>query len=91
MLLRLHRRTNHVCGCLHRPLLSKYDFSLIMTAIDVKPTVYEHGNMVIKKGRHPVVENAMNNQSYVPSDTVKTSNCQSRSYLPIDDLPFTVF
>ncbi|CAH0476362.1 unnamed protein product [Peronospora belbahrii] len=34
-----------------------------------KPTVTEHGNLIIKKGRHPLVERVLKDQAYIPSDT----------------------
>ncbi|KAG3183172.1 DNA mismatch repair protein [Phytophthora cactorum] len=34
-----------------------------------RPTVTEHGNMIIKKGRHPLVERALKDRAYIPSDT----------------------
>ncbi|KAJ8571458.1 hypothetical protein ON010_g5378 [Phytophthora cinnamomi] len=37
--------------------------------VDTKPTVTEHGNLVIKKGRHPLVERVMKDRAYIPSDT----------------------
>ncbi|KAE9310301.1 hypothetical protein PR003_g20301 [Phytophthora rubi] len=35
-----------------------------------KPTITEHGNLVIKKGRHPLVERVLKDRTYIPSDTV---------------------
>lgn len=43
---------------------------LIHFFADVKPNVSEHGNMVIKNGRHPLVERVMKDQAYVANDTV---------------------
>ncbi|KAI9997223.1 hypothetical protein PInf_000659 [Phytophthora infestans] len=34
-----------------------------------RPTVTEHGNMVIKKGRHPLVERVLKDQAYIPSNS----------------------
>ncbi|KAG3164895.1 DNA mismatch repair protein [Phytophthora idaei] len=34
-----------------------------------RPTVTEHGNMIIKKGRHPLVERVLKDRAYIPSDT----------------------
>lgn len=34
----------------------------------VKPTFTNDGSMMIKEGRHPVVEKVMNSQNYVPND-----------------------
>ncbi|KAE8914306.1 DNA mismatch repair protein [Phytophthora fragariae] len=34
-----------------------------------KPTITEHGNLVIKKGRHPLVERVLKDRTYIPSDT----------------------
>ncbi|KAI9921240.1 hypothetical protein PsorP6_002121 [Peronosclerospora sorghi] len=36
--------------------------------VDTRPTVTEHGNLIIKKGRHPLVER-VRDQAYIPSDT----------------------
>ena len=37
-----------------------------------KPTFHETNKMIIKEGRHPVVEKMMNNQLYVPNDCILT-------------------
>ncbi|CAI5738619.1 unnamed protein product [Hyaloperonospora brassicae] len=34
-----------------------------------KPSITEHGNLIIKKGRHPLVERVMKDRAYIPSDT----------------------
>ncbi|KAL3667975.1 hypothetical protein V7S43_006852 [Phytophthora oleae] len=34
-----------------------------------RPTVSQLGNLVIKKGRHPLVENVLKDRAYIPSDT----------------------
>ncbi|CEG46488.1 dna mismatch repair protein [Plasmopara halstedii] len=34
-----------------------------------RPTVTEHGNFIIKKGRHPLVECVLKDRRYIPSDT----------------------
>lgn len=39
-----------------------------------KPNFHETNAMVIKEGRHPVVEKMMNNQLYVPNDCVLTED-----------------
>lgn len=39
-----------------------------------KPVFHESNAMIIKEGRHPVVEKMMNNQLYVPNDCVLTED-----------------
>lgn len=39
-----------------------------------KPVFHESNAMIIKEGRHPVVEKMMNNQLYVPNDCVLTKD-----------------
>ncbi|CAI5704240.1 unnamed protein product [Peronospora effusa] len=34
-----------------------------------RPTITEHGNLIIKKGRHPLVERVLKDRAYIPSDT----------------------
>ncbi|ETL96185.1 hypothetical protein L917_06196 [Phytophthora nicotianae] len=34
-----------------------------------RPIVTEHGNMIIKKGRHPLVERVLKDRAYIPSDS----------------------
>ena len=35
----------------------------------VKPTIVEDGDIIIKNGRHPVVEKSLKNESFIPNDT----------------------
>ena len=39
-----------------------------------KPNFHDSNAMIIKEGRHPVVEKMMNNQLYVPNDCVLTED-----------------
>jgi DNA mismatch repair ATPase MutS len=42
----------------------------VLATIDVKPRVSEDGSLVIKGGRHPLVEKAMKDQAFVSNSTV---------------------
>ena len=51
--------------------------ALAKTAIEndyVKPMISTDGNIVIKNGRHPVIEKLLPNEEYVPNDTDLTSS-----------------
>ncbi|KUF80020.1 MutS protein 4 [Phytophthora nicotianae] len=43
--------------------------SMAFAYADTRPIVTEHGNMIIKKGRHPLVERVLKDRAYIPSDS----------------------
>jgi hypothetical protein len=47
----------------------------MLTLIDVKPRVSADGSLVIKDGRHPLVEKAMKDQAFVSNSTVSVLHC----------------
>ncbi|KAK1939219.1 DNA mismatch repair protein MSH4 [Phytophthora citrophthora] len=72
MLIRYSNTTFSLVGC--TLILFSYSFVNVVALSPpdhpyTRPTVSQHGNLVIKKGRHPLVENVLKDRAYIPSDT----------------------
>ncbi|RQM18075.1 hypothetical protein DD237_000431 [Peronospora effusa] len=65
-----------------RPSMYSYIYcpfiDALLTSCGV-PTITEHGNLIIKKGRHPLVERVLKDRAYIPSDTVSASRRLAQS------------